>query len=111
MQKPVVYVIYTEDGLPRWFGPEPVTGSTPLDLEELRPLLPADAPESALAAACQWLLITHRKVDGTWLLREVVEPDPSPEPAPDDPEAGGPENEGPEDGGAEGGGPEDGGPD
>ncbi len=81
MLQPVVHVIFTEDGLPRWFGPEPVKDSEPLDIEELRSLLPADAPDSALAACWQGILITHRKVGGTWVLREGVDmvaesPDP-----------------------------------
>lgn len=84
MPQPVVHVIFTEDGLPRWFGPEPVKDSVPLDLRELSPLLPADAPETALASAWQGILITHRRVGGTWMLREVVatapeDPDPAPE--------------------------------
>ena len=71
MQQPVVHVIFTEDGLPRWFGPEPVKDSARLDLEDLRALLPADAPESALASSWQGFLITHRKVGGMWVPREV----------------------------------------
>lgn len=71
MPQLVVHVIFTEDGLPRWFGPEPVKESVPLDLRELCPLLPADAPETALASSWQAILITHRKVGGKWMLREV----------------------------------------
>ena len=71
MQLPVVHVIFTEDGLPRWFGPDPVKDSAPLDLEELRHLLATDAPEHALAASWQSVLITHRRVGGLWVLREV----------------------------------------
>jgi len=79
---PAVHVIFTEDDLPRWFGPEPVQDSKPLDLEELRHLLPAAAPENALAASWQGILITHRRVGGIWLLREVFSsaaerPDPA----------------------------------
>jgi len=72
MPQPVVHVIFTEDGIPRWFGPEPVKGSEPLDMERLRHLLPDDAPENALAASWQGILITHRRVGGTWVLREVA---------------------------------------
>ena len=70
MPQSVVHVIFTADGLPRWFGREPVKGSEPLDLGELGLLLPADAPETALAACWQGILITHRKVGGAWVLRE-----------------------------------------
>ena len=70
MSQPVVHVIFSKDGLPRWFGPEPVKDSEPLDLEELRSLLAADAPETALAACWQGILITHRRVGGAWVLRD-----------------------------------------
>ena len=64
--KTIVHVILTEDGIPRWFGPEPVAGSEPLDIEELRPLLPATAPADALAVAWHDRLITHCRVGGLW---------------------------------------------
>lgn len=69
-----IYAIFTEDGLPRWFGPEPVKDSEPLNLEELRPLLAADASEGALAASWQGILITHRRVGGKWMLRAAAAP-------------------------------------
>jgi hypothetical protein len=92
MPQPVVHVIFTKDGLPRWFGPEPVKESVPLDLSELCPLLPADAPETALASSWQDILITHRRVDGKWMLREGVATTPeNPDPAAEDAGAEGPE--------------------
>lgn len=92
MPQPVVHVIFTEDGLPRWFGPEPVKESVPLDLRELLSLLPADAPDNALLSSWQGILITHRKVGGKWVLREVVATAPeSPGPVVESPGAEGPE--------------------
>lgn len=62
-------VIFTEDGTPGWFGPEPVAGSEALDLKELRALLPDAAPEGGLNAALRDVLVTHRRVNGKWLPR------------------------------------------
>ena len=67
----VVHVIFTETGVPRWFGPEPVSGSEVLDLEELRPLLP-DGAADGLAVLWRDILITHCRIEGRWSLRETV---------------------------------------
>jgi hypothetical protein len=81
MLQSVVHVIFTEDGIPGWFGPEPVKDSEPLDLEELRCLISSEAPDSVLAACWQGILITHRKVGGTWVLRDSAKATPdSPDP-------------------------------
>ena len=70
--KAVVHVIFTEAGIPRWFGPEPVRGSEALDLEELRPLLPDGAAADGLAVQWRDILITHCRIEGRWSLRETV---------------------------------------
>ena len=75
--KAVVHVIFTEAGIPRWFGPEPVRGSEALDLEELRPLLPDGAAADGLAVQWRDILITHCRIEGRWSLREVVAVDGS----------------------------------
>ena len=72
MSQLVVHVIFTEDGIPRWFGTDPVKDSVPLDLRELRPLLPADATETALAASWKGVLISHRKAGEQWVPRDVI---------------------------------------
>ena len=83
--KAIVHVIFTATGIPRWFGPEAVPGSEPLDLEDLRPLLPEGTAEDGLAALWRDILITHRRIEGRWSVR-VPEPagDPAGDPA-DDP--------------------------
>ncbi len=68
-----VHVIFTEEGIPGWFGREPVPGSTPLDLEELRPLLPVGAADTALLTLWRNLLITHCRIDGRWSPRVPAE--------------------------------------
>jgi hypothetical protein len=70
--KAVVHVIFTEAGIPRWFGPEPVSGSEALDLEELRPFLPDGAAADGLAVLWRDILITHCRIEGRWSLREAV---------------------------------------
>lgn len=70
--KAVVHVIFTEAGIPRWFGPEPVPGSEVLDLEELRVLLPDGAAADGLAVQWRDILITHCRIEGRWSLRETV---------------------------------------
>lgn len=70
--KAVVHVIFTEAGVPRWFGPQPVPGSEELDLEELRPLLPDGAAADGLAVQWRDILITHCRIKGRWSLREVL---------------------------------------
>jgi hypothetical protein len=72
MSEIAVHVIFTEDGIPRWFGTDPVKDSVPLDLRELCPLLPADATEKVLASSWKGILITHRKAGGEWVPREVM---------------------------------------
>ena len=70
--KAVVHVIFTEAGIPRWFGPEPVSGSEALDLEELRPFLPDGAAADGLAVLWRDILITHCRIEGRWSLRATV---------------------------------------
>lgn len=70
--KAVVHVIFTEAGIPRWFGPEPVPGSEALDLEDLRSLLPEGAVADGLAVLWRDILITHCRIEGCWSLRETV---------------------------------------
>jgi hypothetical protein len=55
-----LWVRFTDDGIPAWFGPAWVEGAEWVE---------GIAPET---------LITHRRVDGVWTLREP-EPPPSPE--------------------------------
>lgn len=66
----LIYVIFTESGIPGWFGPEPVAGSEPLDLEELAPLLPDGALASGQEALWRDVLAGHFRQDGRWLPRE-----------------------------------------
>ncbi len=62
------WAIFTEDGTPRWFGPEPVDQAEPLDLAAFAEAF-GFAPESNTALMIQ-LLATHRRLpDGTWVLR------------------------------------------
>lgn len=56
-----MHVIFTPDGLPGWFGPEPVKGSVPLDMAGL-----SEGVDLA------FFLAANRLVDGKWLPREPV---------------------------------------
>jgi hypothetical protein len=63
-----LWVRFTDDGIPAWFGPAWVDG--------------AEFVEGVTGET----LITHRRVDGEWVLREPVKPT-DPEPPEPDPEA------------------------
>lgn len=77
---PEVYVIYTPEGIPRWFGPQPVAGCVKLDMTELVPLLAEGVGPEALATLHATILTTHRRLpDGTWVMR-----DPPPPPTPEE---------------------------
>lgn len=64
-----MHVIFTPEGIPGWFGPEPVAGSEPFDTEELRGLLPEGAGPEVLQALVKDLLATHMRQKGRWLPR------------------------------------------
>ena len=68
-----IYVIFSEDGVPGWFGPEPVEGSEPLDLAELAPLLPEGALEAGQEALWRDVLAGHFRKDGRWLPRSELD--------------------------------------
>ena len=76
IQASMVHVIFTPEGLPRWFGPVPVPGSEPLDLQELVPLLPEGSAADLVQVLWRDLLIGHCRVDGRWQVRPVVAPPP-----------------------------------
>jgi hypothetical protein len=78
---PKIHVIFTDTGIPRWFGPEPVAGSTMIDPEELRPLLPEGAPAGGSEVFWREILISHWRVDGHWMPRPVAPPEADPAPA------------------------------
>ncbi|MBA3909838.1 MAG: hypothetical protein C0524_08085 [Rhodobacter sp.] len=60
-------VKFTAEGIPGWFGPEPVEGSEPLDSSSIDGDLPT-------------FLAQHRRVEGKWLPRLQAKPaEPSPE--------------------------------
>jgi hypothetical protein len=61
-----LWVRFTADGIPAWFGPAWVDGA------EFVEGVPAET------------LITHRRVDGKWLPREPVPQLPAPEVPPED---------------------------
>lgn len=64
-----MHVIFTEDGIPGWFGPDPVAGSEALDLDELRGLLPEGAGPEVLQAMARQLLASHMRQGGHWIPR------------------------------------------
>ena len=73
------HAIFTEDGIPRWFGAEPVKGSVPLDPKEFLSLLGEGLTEDQTWARCVAILVTHRRLPGgNWVPREPVPP-PTPE--------------------------------
>ncbi|MBL9054286.1 MAG: hypothetical protein JNN02_11205 [Tabrizicola sp.] len=58
----MMFAIFTEDGIPRWFGPEAVAGAVPVD------------------GVSKETLLTCRLVAGEWLPRPVnLPPLPTPE--------------------------------
>lgn len=66
-----IHVIFADGGIPAWFGPEPVPGSEPLTLAELRPLLPDGVDGFETPAVWRALLIRHCRIDGVWRLRPM----------------------------------------
>jgi hypothetical protein len=65
----LVHVIFTDTGIPSWFGPEPVAGSEPVALEDLRPLLPEGVARDGLAVLWRDILIRHCRLEGRWYPR------------------------------------------
>ena len=66
----IVWAIFTDTGIPRWFGPEPTVGAEALEFDDdLDPVVVDD------------LLKTYRRTpEGDWVLRDpVIPPEPTAE--------------------------------